>query len=621
MLRIRILVGALTLAIGGSAAAKQFDNVIVFGDSLSDNGNLSYAEELPFAPTRFTTNPGLESVEHLANYYGITLQPSILGGTDFAFGGAGLINNAPGTPSTVPTLPMQLQMYLSANGGKADPNALYTMWGGANDVFYNVYQYQIGAITQDQLQANLQAAAQTELGLIAQLGQAGAKRVMVFNLPDIGQTPESVAQGPDAIAQGTGLSIIYNSALNAGLAKTGIDIIPVDTFGLLDEIIADPSRYGFTDVTDAACGLTSSSLACGPEGSGLPYTYAPGTDQTWLFADGVHPTTAAQAILGQYLVAELQAPGQTSLLAEAPLQVSDTVMRSLRNQAMADFGTAPDNGVRAYADYEYSQQKFDATDNTPQSSTNFNSMTLGSTVRTTDHLSLGLATTLSHGNDGADGDAGGFKLDEILSSAYAMYDWQQGGYLGAIGSVGTLRFHDIERNIALGPAIRTESGSTSGSHVAFTLVGGWLFGSDSLRSGPYADLGYQRVRVSGYAENGDDSTAMTFDRQEREALVATLGWQLVGNWQAGNAMLHPYAQLAWNHDSKAEERDVRAGLVDMPGTFAMPGFTPDKDWGNAGVGLSADLTPTFSLWASYDGRFSDDNQRVDSVNLGGKLKF
>ena len=129
------------------------------------------------------------------------------------------------------------------------------------------------------------------------------------------------------------------------------------------------------------------------------------------------------------------------------------------------------------------------------------------------------------------------------------------------------------------------------------------------------------MRVSGYAETGGDSTAMTFDRQEREAMVATLGWQLIGNWQAGSTMLHPYAQLAWNHDSKAEERDVRAGLVNMPGTFAMPGFTPDKDWGNVGLGLSADLTPAFSLWASYDGRFSDADQRSNSVNLGGKLRF
>src|SRR6185312_8287600 len=422
-----------------------------------------------------------------------------------------------------------------------------------------------------------------------------------------------------ASAQGTGLSIIYNSTLNAGLAQTGVDIIPIDTFGLLDEVIADPSRYGFTNVTDAACGLTSSSLACGPEGSGLPYTYAPDTDQTWLFADGVHPTTAAHALLGQYVVSVIQAPGQQSLLAEAPLAVTDSVNRSLRNQALSGMNQ-PSQGVRWFANYDYNQQKLDATINTPKSDNNQNTLTVGADVHPDEHISVGMALSGANHRDGFADNAGGFKLQEYLVSAYAMYGWQQ-GYLGAIGSVGQLNYHDINRNIALGPALRHESGSTSGSHVALAFTGGWLFGSDALRTGPYADVGYQRIRVSGFAENGGDSTAMTFAHQEREALIGTLGWQVIGNWQAGGTALHPYAHVAWNHDSKADPREVRAGLVNMPGTFGMPGFVPDKTWGSAGVGLNAQFSPDFSAWVSYDGRFSDSNERDNSLNVGAKLSF
>src|SRR5690348_17848553 len=149
-----------------------------------------------------------------------------------------------------------------------------------------------------------------------------------------------------------------------------------------------------------------------------------------------------------------------------------------------------------------------------------------------------MALSSANHRDSYDGNAGGFKLDEYLVSAHAMYGWQQ-GYVGATGSVGQLNYRDINRNIVLGPALRTESGSTSGSHVALALTGGWLFGSDALRTGPYAEIGYQRIRVSGFAENGNDSTAMTFDRQEREALIGTLGWQVIGSWQAGGTMLHP----------------------------------------------------------------------------------
>ncbi|MDQ2971704.1 MAG: autotransporter domain-containing protein [Pseudomonadota bacterium] len=621
MPRLRILAGALALAFAGSAAAAQFDNVIVFGDSLSDNGNLSFALGLPFAPSRFTTNPGLVAIEQVSDFYGITLTPSITGGTDFAFGGAGVDNNSSAGP--IPTIPQQVQMYLGATGGKADPNTLYSMWGGGNDVLYNLGAAGAGAITPAQAQADIQTAAQTELGVIAQLGAAGAKRVIVFNLPDIGQIPEFLMQGAAVSAQGTGASLLYNSTLNAGLAKTGVDIIPIDTFALLHEIIADPARYEFTNVTTPACSNTApslGSLGCGPQGSPYPNQYAPGTDQTYLFADGVHPTTGTHAILGQYIVSVIQAPGQTSLLAEAPLQVSDSIMRGLRNQALAGFGNTPGNGAREFAFFDFSHQRFDATANTPQATDNFNTLSLGTDVRVSDRLSVGTAASFSHDDSNLGGN-GSFKLEELMTSAYAMLNWQQGGYLGAIGSVGSLHFHNIDRNIALGPAIRHESGSTTGSHVAFTLTGGWLFGSEAWRTGPYADLGYQRIRVSGYGEDANDSTAMTFDRQGREALIGTLGWQLIGNWQTGSTMLHPYAQIAYNHDGKADPRDVRAGLVDMPGTFAMPGFMPDKTWGSAGVGVSADFTPKLSGWVSYDGRFSDRNQRVDSLNLGAKLAF
>ena len=618
MPRLRLLAGALALAIAGSAAAAQFDNVVVFGDSLSDNGNLSYVAEPPLAPSRFTTNPGLVTVENVADFYGYTLTPSLQGGTDFAWGGAGVVNDIqPG----VPTLPQQMGQYLQATGGKADPGALYMMWGGANDVFYNLGAAGAGLITPAQAQANIQTAAQTELQLIGQLGQAGAKRVVVFNLPDIGVTPEFASQGAAVATQGTQAAIVYNSTLNAGLAQAGIDIIPIDTFGLIHEVIANPSLYGFTNVTTPACGTApgTTSLACGPQGSPYPYQYAPGTNQTYLFADGVHPTTGAHALLGQYVVSVIQAPGQQSLLAEAPLYVTDSVGRGLRNQALTGMNQ-PSQGVRWFADYDYAQQKLDATDNTPKSDNNQNTLTVGADVHRNEHISVGLALSGAHQNDGYANAAGGFKLDEYLVSAYAMYGWQQ-GYFGAIGSVGQLNYRDIDRNIALGPALRRESASTSGSHVALTFTGGWLFGTENLRTGPFADLGYQRIRVSGFAENGGDSTAMTFDRQEREALIGTLGWQVIGNWQAGGTALHPYAQVAWNHDSKADSRDVRAGLVDMPGTFAMPGFVPDKTWGSAGIGLNAQFNPAFSGWIGYEGRFSDANQRINSLNLGAKLMF
>lgn len=634
MLRPRHLACAVALALASSACFAQsappvqasshtglFDHMVVFGDSLSDDGNLSLIAQLPFT-MRFTTNPGQTGVENIADYFGVPMTPALAGGTDFAFGGAGVVNNSPGTPNGVPTLPAQLGLYLQATGGTADPNTLYAVWGGANDVFYNVALAQLGMLTPQQLQTNLQTAAATELGMIQQLGKAGARYVMVFNLPNIGLTPSALATGPQGSAQLTGLSILYNNTLNSGLANAGVDIIPVNTYAILNEIVADPARYGFTNVTQPACtGGDGSSFECLPAGTpGATVTYQPGTENTYLFADGVHPTTAAQAMLAQYAESIITAPGEMSLLGEAPLQIDASLNRSIIDQATTSLANAPGSGLRLWASYDYAHQRLDAQVNSPKSSNDANILSVGADIHPSDALTAGLAFTAGQQKDDFAANTGGFKLQDLLATGYVMWGWDQ-AYFGAIGSFGHLGYSGIHRNIPVGPTVRYESGSTSGYHTALALTGGWWFEFGSWRTGPYADVAWQHAHVDGYAEYGNDATTMTFGNQDRHALIGTVGWQLTGNWQAGGAMLHPFARVAWNHDNDADPRDVSAGLVSMPGTFALPGFMPDKNWGSAGVGLAADFTPNFSGWIGYDGRFSDSSQRVDSLNIGAKFRF
>ncbi len=641
MLRPRHLACAVALALASSAAFAQsappvqasshaglFDHMVVFGDSLSDAGNLDLSciqqgqcPQLPFL-MRFTTNPGQTSVENVGDYFGVLMTPALAGGTDFAFGGAGVINNSPGTPAGVPPLPTQLGMYLQATGGAADPNTLYAVWGGANDVLYNVAMAQLGQLTSAQVQANLQTAAVTELGMIQTLGKSGARYVMVFNLPNIGLTPDATKEGPAAAAALTGLSLTFNNTLNTGLAKTGVNIIPVNTFAILNELVADPSRYGFTNVTQPACtGGDGSSFECLPAGTpGATVTYQPGTENTYLFADGVHPTTAAHAMLAQYAESIITAPGEMSLLAEAPLQINESLNRSITYQATSSLANAPGNGLRVWASYDYARQRLDAQVNSPTSRNDANTLSVGADIHPSDALTAGLAFTAGQQKDDFAGNAGGFKLQDLLASGYVMWGWEQ-AYFGAIGSFGHLGYSNLHRNIPIGPTVRYESGTASGYHTALALTGGWWINFGNWRTGPYADLSWQHAHVDGYSENGGDATAMTFGNQDRHALIGTLGWQLTGNLQTGGTTLHPFARVAWNHDNDADPRDVTAGLVSMPGTFALPGFAPDKNWGSVGVGLAADFTPSFSGWIGYDGRFSDSSQSVDSLNLGAKFRF
>ena len=169
MFRTRTMAGAIAAALLISspafAATSQFDSVVVFGDSLSDAGNISLATNPTVQPPlEFTTNPGHVAVQDLAGSLGYTLGPSLAGGTDYAWGGAGVLTNSPGTPSTVPTITDQVSAYLAA--GSVDPHALYSIWGGANDIFSAATSAGAAATAQQLIQQNV--AAQ-----VAQLQNAG----------------------------------------------------------------------------------------------------------------------------------------------------------------------------------------------------------------------------------------------------------------------------------------------------------------------------------------------------------------------------------------------------------------------------------------------------------------
>jgi outer membrane lipase/esterase len=674
MPRIRTIAGAVAAALIVStpafAANSPFSNVIVFGDSLSDAGNISLATDPSIQPPlQFTTNPGSVTVQNVAGHYGIALGPSLIGGSDFAWGGAGVLTNSPGTPSAVPTITTQVNAYLA--GGQIDSKALYSIWGGANDIFaaatsvgaaataqqliaQNVanqiaYLESQGAsaqyiqaatplITQqvtaqvtqavlaaagvsslqtpDQAQASIAAAAQQEVKLIGQLQAAGVKNILVFNLPNIGATPEATEQGATAAASLTGLSLVFNGQLNAGLATLGKGIVPLDTYTLLNEVIASPTAYGFTNVTTPACGVGSSSVQCGPAGSGLPYTWAAGTNQTYLFADGVHPTTGADVLLGQYVVSVLSAPGYASILAEAPLASIEAQNRAIRTQMLADGQGAE---TRFFANVDYGDQTFDSSSSSPRTSSNNVNLTLGADVRATDNLSAGVAVNLGQHNASYTG-GGGYKLQDISGLGYLTYH-QGGAYVGGYVDFGSDNFSDIERRIQLGTALRTETAKADGNHLGGGVTGGYWFDMSTLRSGPFATVEWQTVKVNGFNEAGNDSTAMWFGNQQRDSLLSTVGWRVEGQWQTGSVLLKPYAEVAWNHDSKADPRDITAGLNNMPGSFDLAGFSPDKTWGTGDLGVSAQFTQSISGWLGYSGRFSDDSQRYSSVNLGMKVAF
>lgn len=595
---------ALALAVAATPAFAQsspFSQTVFFGDSLTDSGHFrpTLVQLNPGAAVagRFTTNPGFVWSEFLAQYYGTGAVSANQGGTNYAVGGAR--TGTDGTQSfgpitvPVPALTTQLAGYLAAHGGKADPNALYTVWGGANDLFTAAAVAQSNPTLAAQIVGQ---AVTSQVTVVGALQQNGARYVLVPNIPDLARTPAFLNN-----AAVGGMAAGYNTALFNGLAAQGLRVIPLDTFNFLREITASPAQYGFANVTMPACGATS-SLLC------VPMNYvAPGAAGTYAFADGVHPSLAAHQMLGQYAISVLEGPRQISVL---PYTASVTG-RARADRVSNHVGDKPEaDGVRWWGNVRGDSLRYDEG--------NFDGITPAGTFGldwSRGDLVFGGFAAYGSGEMDFGDRMGSFKQSEATLGGFA------GWYQDRMWVNGQLSYtwlsYDVDRKIQLGPVTRTHSGSPDGSNLAAAISGGYDFEHGKLRHGPVASVLYQRVKLDGYAEGNSSSTALSYADQDYDSLIGSLGWK--ASIQA-TEHLRPYAQLTYDHEFQKADEQVFASLQSMPGVmpYAVPGLNFDRNFGTFLVGAR---TQIFGLDADIGASVSvgkkDGHDAIVFASLGG----
>ena len=602
----KLAVALAAISVAAPVQAVEFSKTIFFGDSLTDSG--SYG-------AKFTTNPGKVWAENLAARLGTMALPFLgAGGTDYAQGGA-RVTQVPGIGfPQVPATPVsqQIDAYLAANA-KADPNALYTVWAGANDIFTQAGLAGAGVISAAQAQAGVVQAANDLVAQLQRLKAAGARYIIVPNLPDIGATP--FGQGSGAAASFTGFSQLYNATLSAGLKASAISIISLDTYKLIQEVNASPGQFGITNVTSPAC-TTASSLQCTPA-----TLVNPNAPQTYAFADGVHPTTVSHQILADYAYSFLAAPSQIGMLAETPLASSAAQRRAIDSRMRQPMGNRARGSFEAFADVDYMPVKVDNTSASPGIDTRNKNLSLGGDVQASNTVIVGAALGYSEATNDFGASGGGYK--QRLTSIAAYGSWRTGSmsYLNAMASAGSIDYGTIRRNIALGIATRTETGSTSGSHSSFRIGGGMDMASGAWSYGPVANLTWQKVSVDGYSEQSASSTSMAFGSQSRTSLTGSMGGRASYLTQSQMGELRPYAQLTYEHEFRNKGRDVSASVNGMPGSFDLPAYIPDRSYLLLGAGVVAQISKSFSAVLSVNSLLSQRDTRATGVALNLRLHF
>jgi outer membrane lipase/esterase len=300
------------------AVAGPYSEVYFFGDSLTDVGNVTavYAT-VPHPPGAPTTIPGAPYFENrssngpiyadtVAAGLGFSATPSALGGNDYAFGGARTRYQLFGAPFL--GINDQVAQF-RAQPGSADPTALYVMWAGANNLQDILLGRTIDALGNPipGLAATLGDIAADLQGLYAE----GARDFLVPNAPNLGRVPRIAQLGAGAIAAGMGLSQAFDAGLSAVLdgfvlGHPDAQLTRFDTYGALESIVANASSLGLTDLTDRC--YTGDDLTF--TGGGTVCS----DPNSFLFWDGIHPTSAVSQLIGREMLAALGVPEPAEML-------------------------------------------------------------------------------------------------------------------------------------------------------------------------------------------------------------------------------------------------------------------------------------------------------------------
>lgn len=276
-------------------------DIIVFGDSLSDVGNLyniTYGAIPPYPYWQGHFSNGPVWVEQMAPRLNVssTLE------NNYAVGGAGTGQNninQPRVPTEMdlPGLQDEIDSFIDNLDGPADADALYVVWSGPNDFF--------GEITDVNLA--IYEAVGNIVTAVTALEGAGAEHIMVPNMVNLGLTPFGTSSGmADDLTQ---LSFGFNVLLGATIDILELDVIEIDAFPILNAIVNDPGSYGFTNVTDMC--FDGASICGDPD--------------EYLFWDSVHPTTKGHEIIADMMFEQLMAsePFVHSDTATVKVSVSD----------------------------------------------------------------------------------------------------------------------------------------------------------------------------------------------------------------------------------------------------------------------------------------------------------
>ena len=624
-----------------------FDDLFVFGDSLSDTGNVfegtggTIPSAPPYAPGRFSNGPVWvdQLVDDLAP---VLVEPSSPS-RNYAFGGARTDASFDPDSGIPPGILSQLQIQrfnFRVTDTAFNTNDLVVLWAGANNIFdassfirRNAQAFPDEASARSFLLGESAAAAADMDLAIKTIVANGARTLLVPNLPDLGKVPR-FRNEPDRAVLATLASQHFNDLLATSLdtirhsSGEDLKIVSMDIKTLFELVRSRPREFGITNVSDPCINQVSEVDPATLSMCSTDYA----EQNRFLFWDDIHPTAATHELIAKTAIGLLTADRALEtpmMFSEASLitarALSQDVWQHLtqlrlvtQNEDRSPQGHDNHRSGQPVSMFLLSSNAFGrrfASGIAPASNYNLQAWTGGLNVRLGEQFMAGVAVSRIDSDysviENGHFDASGWQA--LLFANFVAHGFS----VDAMIANGSLDFEDYSRTTMLAP-IRAR-GKSEGTYWNAAANAGYGFRAGAITYSVSAGLRHIFANVRGFDERQAPILGLEIGRQKLTSVTALQALSVSGQWDFGQFQIVPHVRLTYEN----ELHNRRTGSARLAGNTANALHIGDNFLGQDGVLFNGGLMlngRTFQFSADYTQRSTGSRGAKDQQVLG-RLSF
>jgi phospholipase/lecithinase/hemolysin/uncharacterized protein YhjY with autotransporter beta-barrel domain len=600
-------VASAALLLPVAVQAQRVDRILAFGDSYIDDGNVFELTGTPrpavYPNGRFSNGTNL--IDTMAQALNVPV-------LNYGIGGA-VARAANTNLPTVQAFDLQVQSFLAGGGpaafprssGSFGPNDLLVLNIGANDA--RAYERSLGvnptaaqiATLQAGVPAQAQLAAGDAIRNLNLLVGAGARNMTVLG-GDVGRLPE--VRGLPIAAVGSAYSAAYNGIVQqalAGYAAQGVTVNYLDLNRIGDALEANPSAFNLlgTGACPTSCVTTNPELL----------------DRYFFYVDQLHLTSRGFEIVGQYALAQLEAP--------------------LTFEAQTDLGLSTASGFGQFMSGRLDLSESDKPLSFFLVATSAShDVADGRTTFAYDYDSIGAAAGAELGfGQGVVGVALSYsrpETDFLSGNGRTRADaWQVGGYAkfesGGASAQAYAGYGFVDYDLRRRAVIDDIFAETEGNSLVAGGEVGYLFGMSNAKVGPVIGVQYARATIDGYTETGDAVLTLDVGRQRASELVGFAGLEAEFDTEVGGLGIKPYGKLLAEQELDSSGRPIAYSNTASP--IIVNSFESEEEeddvYARVEGGLSFELAEAVALQVQASATVEHPEHDEVSGFVGLKLGF